>query len=53
MSTEQQESRWSRFLPASYRGRIALAIVAALVIAVVGTQLLLGLFVGTRVQAEV
>lgn len=53
MSTEQPESRWSRFLPASYRGRIALAIVAALVIAVVGTQLLLGLFVGTRVQAEV
>ena len=40
-------------LPASFRGRVALAIVAALVLAVVGAQLLLGLFVGTRVQREV
>lgn len=40
-------------LPASFRGRVALAIVAALVIAVVGAQILLGLFVGTRVQREV
>jgi two-component system sensor histidine kinase BaeS len=40
-------------LPASFRGRVALAIVAALVIAVVAAQLLLGLFVGTRVQREV
>jgi len=44
---------WSRLLPQSFRGRIALAIVAALVVAVVGTQLLLALFVGTRVQREV
>ncbi len=40
-------------LPASFRGRVALAIVAALVIAVVAAQLLLGFFVGTRVQREV
>lgn len=53
MSERQGERPWSRFLPASYRGRIALAIGAALVIAVVATQLLLGLFVGTRVQREV
>ncbi len=53
MSGRQGEGPWSRFLPASYRGRIALAIGAALVIAVVATQLLLGLFVGTRVQREV
>lgn len=53
MSGRQGERPWSRFLPASYRGRIALAIGAALVIAVVATQLLLGLFVGTRVQREV
>lgn len=52
MSTPQQ-SPWSRVLPSSYRGRIALAIVAALVIAVVGTQLLLAVFVGTQVQREV
>jgi len=44
---------WSRFLPASYRGRIALAIGVALVIAVLATQLLLGVFVGTRVEQEV
>ena len=44
---------WSRLLSQSFRGRIALAIVAALVVAVVGTQLLLALFVGTRVQREV
>lgn len=43
----------SRFLPASFRGRIALAIVAALIIAVVGAQLLVGLVVGTKVQQEV
>jgi len=53
VSERQGERPWSRFLPASYRGRIALAIGAALVIAVVATQLLLGLFVGTRVQREV
>ena len=53
MSERQGDRPWSRFLPASYRGRIAVAIAAALVIAVVGTQLLLGLFVGTRVQREV
>lgn len=43
----------SRLLPASFRGRIALAIVAALVVAVVGAQLLVGLVVGTKVQQEV
>jgi len=53
VSERQGDRPWSRFLPASYRGRIAVAIAAALVIAVVGTQLLLGLFVGTRVQREV
>lgn len=53
MSEQQGERRWSRFLPASYRGRIAVAIGAALVIAVVGTQLLLNVFVGTRVQQEI
>jgi signal transduction histidine kinase len=42
-----------RILPASVRGRVALAIVAALVIAVIAAQLLLGFFVGTRVQREV
>lgn len=43
----------NRLLPASFRGRIALAIVAALVVAVVGAQLLVGLVVGTKVQQEV
>ena len=43
----------SGLLPASFRGRIALAIVAALVVAVVGAQLLVGLVVGTKVQQEV
>ena len=53
MSGDAPGRRWSRLLPQSFRGRIALAIVAALVVAVVGTQLLLALFVGTRVQREV
>ncbi len=53
MTDPQQAGRWSRVLPASFRGRIALAIVAALVIAVVGAQLLVGLVVGTKVQQEV
>ena len=53
MSAQQGGRPWSKYLPTSYRGRIALAIGAALVIAVIATQLLLGLFVGTRVQQEV
>ena len=53
MSGDAPGRGWSRLLPQSFRGRIALAIVAALVVAVVGTQLLLALFVGTRVQREV
>ncbi|MBM3664959.1 MAG: hypothetical protein FJW92_04100, partial [Actinobacteria bacterium] len=53
MSGWQGARPWSRFLPASYRGRIALAIGVALVIAVLATQLLLGVFVGTRVEQEV
>ena len=53
MSGDAPGGGWSRLLPQSFRGRIALAIVAALMVAVVGTQLLLALFVGTRVQREV
>lgn len=53
MSGQQPEHRWARLLPGSFRGRITLAIGGALVIAVIATQLLLGLFVGTRVESEV
>jgi signal transduction histidine kinase len=40
-------------LPRSFRGRIAVAILTALAIAVILTQLLLGLLVDSRVQREV
>ncbi len=53
MSTTPREPRGGSGLPASSRGRIALATVVALVVAVMGTQMLLALFVGTRVQQEV
>ncbi len=45
--------RLSALAPATYRGRIALAIVATLVIAVIGVQLVLDVFVGQRVQRAV
>ncbi|MEI7521678.1 MAG: hypothetical protein WCK40_10090, partial [Thermoleophilia bacterium] len=45
--------RLSALAPTTYRGRIALAIVATIVIAVIGVQLVLSLFVGHRVQRAV
>lgn len=53
MTHPEPGRRLARVLPASFRGRIALAIVAALVVAVVGAQVLVGLVVGTKVQQEV
>ncbi len=45
--------RLAALAPRSYRGRIALAIIATLLLAVVGTQIALQLFVERRVQEEV
>ena len=45
--------RLSALAPTTYRGRIGLAIVATIVIAVIGVQLVLSLFVGHRVQRAV
>ncbi len=45
--------RLSALAPSTFRGRIALAIVASLVVAVIGVQLALSLLVDQRLRAEV
>ncbi len=46
-------ARLSVLAPSTFRGRIALAIVASLVVAVIGVQLALSLLVDQRLRAEV
>lgn len=46
-------TRMASLAPSSYRGRIALSIIATLLLAVVGTQIALQVFVERRVQEEV